>query len=186
MVRDGFGHIFRWRSILKNARTIILLMFGGACLVVTTDGARAAIFKCQGDGGIPSYQEVPCPAGKELRDFQADPPPLTIIPGASSNPPAPTTPRTEKSAPVKATASKNAAGARKTRGDPAERRHAHVGMSEGEVLAKLGRPDITAGGARKGKGRWTYLPAPGDPETITTLQIDRGVVTDVERKLVKR
>jgi hypothetical protein len=53
-------------------------------------------------------------------------------------------------------------------------------------VAKLGRPDITAGGARKGKLRWTYLPAPGDPDTITTVYLDCGMVVDIERKLVKR
>lgn len=161
-------------------------MFGGGCLVTATNIARAVIFKCEGDGGTPTYQEVPCPAGKELRNFQKDPPPLTIIPGDASKAPAATPPRADKPASVKATGSKKESAGTKARGDPVERRHAHVGMTEGEVLAKLGRPDITSGGARKGKGRWTYLPAAGDPETITTLQIDHGVVSDVDRKLVKR
>jgi hypothetical protein len=36
---------------------------------------------------------------------------------------------------------------------------------------------------RKGQARWTYLPAPGDPYTITTVTFAQGVVVDVERKV---
>jgi len=60
-------------------------------------------------------------------------------------------------------------------------------MTAGEVLASIGRPDITAGGNRKdGGARWTYLPVPGDEETITTLWVANGTVTAVERKVRKR
>jgi len=134
------------------------------------------------------YQEFPCAPGKELRNFETDPPPITILPGPAITPGmvlAPREPMADKAAPVKPAATKSSPS-RKSGGDPAERRHVHVGMTEAEVVAKLGRPDVTAVGARKGKGRWSYLPAPGDPDTITTLQLDRGVVVDVERKTIKR
>jgi hypothetical protein len=59
-------------------------------------------------------------------------------------------------------------------------------MSEGEVLAKLGAPDMTAGRGKAKQARWTWLPAAGDPDTITTLILVDGVVTNVERKVVKK
>lgn len=130
------------------------------------------------------YQEFACPPGKELRNFDTDPPALSIIPapeaatGARSG-------RVERATPKK-TAGGDVSSVKKVRGDPAERRHAHTGMSEGEVMARLGRPDVTASGGRKGKNRWTYLPAPGDPDTVTTLYMDHGAVVDIERKLLKR
>ena len=156
-------------------------------LWATSVTATGAVFKCAGDGGTPLYQEFPCPPGKELRNFDRDPPPLTVVPGGAALPNVSESGRDTRSPKSKAATPNKAERSAKPQRDAAERRHAHSGMSEGEVLAKLGRPDITASsGARKGKGRWTYLPAPGDPDTITTLQIDRGVVVDVERKVVKR
>jgi len=149
--------------------------------------ATGAVYKCAGDGGTPVYQEFPCPAGKELRNFERDPPPLTVVPGGAALPSVTEATRDARSPKSKSAAPAKAERSAKPQRDATQRRHAHSGMSEGEVLAKLGRPDITAsGGGRKGKGRWTYLPAPGDPDTITTLQMDRGVVVDVERKIVKR
>ncbi|MEP6655637.1 MAG: DUF4124 domain-containing protein [Betaproteobacteria bacterium] len=147
-------------------------------------GCNASVYKCAGADGAPVYQEFACPAGKELRNFDTDPPALSIIPAPEAAPDGRARKVTEKPGPRKTAGGEPSA--RKTRGDPAERRHAHTGMSEGEVMARLGRPDITAGGGRKGKSRWTYLPTPGDPDTITTLYIDRGAVVDIERKLMKR
>jgi len=72
------------------------------------------------------------------------------------------------------------------KGDPAERRHLRTGMSEGEVLARVGSPDMTTGTKPTQSGRWSYLPADGDPDTITTLTFADGKVTKVERKVVKR
>ena len=133
------------------------------------------------------YQEFPCPAGKQLRNFDADPPPLSVVPGLTTGGAA--APRNAKADARKTdkAASKSEGSTAKVRGDPAERKHIHVGMTEAEVLAKLGRPDMTAGGARNAKsGRWTYMPAEADPDTITTLQLDKGVVVAVDRKVVKR
>lgn len=135
------------------------------------------------------YQEFPCAPGKELRNFETDPPPLTIVPSSSIDPAKITAPggtRPNNKSAAKPAAGKADRAATKARGDATERRHVHVGMSEAEVLTKLGRPDVTAVGARKGRARWSYLPAPGDPDTITSLQFDHGTVVDVERKLVKR
>ena len=186
MVRTGFAHIFAGRSILQSRFFALVVVLGAVSV-----SATGAVFKCAGEGGTPVYQEVPCPSGKELRNFDRDPPPLTIVPGGIAGANAPDSARdarrpAARSAPAKPERSAKAERSPKAQRDPAERRHAHAGMTEGEVLARLGRPDITAGAARKGKGRWTYLPAAGDQDTITTLVIERGVVVDVERKVVKR
>jgi len=61
-----------------------------------------------------------------------------------------------------------------------------TGMSEAEVLAKLGHPDMTVGGKNGNPARWTYMPAPGDPETITSLTLSKGTVTEVDRKAVRK
>jgi len=187
MVRAGFAHILRWRSILKlsfrpSPRCVVVII-AAACSCAS---AQAAVFKCQGEGGVPIYQEFPCAPGRELRNFATDPPPLTIIPGETAKDGTAARAQSERTAPARSSAAKAERSGKKARGDAAERRHAHTGMTEAEVLAKLGRPDVTAVGARKGRGRWSYLPAPGDPDTITTLQFDRGVVVDVERKVLKR
>ena len=66
----------------------------------------------------------------------------------------------------------------------AERRHLREGMSDGEVLARLGAPDLKSGGGR-GTASWTYLPAPGDAQTVTVVRIERGKVLGVDRKIVR-
>ncbi len=64
--------------------------------------------------------------------------------------------------------------------------HLRLGMSESEVLTRLGSPDMTVGAKNAPSPRWTYLPAPGDPETTTTLMFAKGVLVDIERKVVKK
>jgi hypothetical protein len=144
----------------------------------------SAVHKCRGERGVPIYQETPCEPGRELRDFGADPPTVSVIPfggpGSSSLPPSPA--RGER-------------GNRETRdkrpGEPSttataraeERRHLHVGMTEAEVRARLGPPEMTSG--KSGKVRWSYLPAPGDPSTITTVRLENGRVVAVDRNVVR-
>jgi len=146
--------------------------------------AHADVYKCAGDGGTPIYQEMPCPRGKELRNFQTDPPQLTILPA-----PAPAGPAPAKDAAARVP--KNGKDARPAKagaaaGDASERKHIRTGMPEAEVLARLGHPEMTAGGKNRSSVRWTYLPAPGDPDMITTLILTNGTVTDVQRKVVKK
>jgi hypothetical protein len=68
-----------------------------------------------------------------------------------------------------------------------ERKFIREGMSEGEVLVKIGRPDSessdSGGGAKVVVKRWIYLPSPGDPQMITTLTIRDGKVTEVNRQM---
>jgi len=69
--------------------------------------------------------------------------------------------------------------------DARERQFIRGGMSEGEVLVKIGHPDResndTGGGAKVTVKRWIYLPAKGDEQTITTIVITNGKVAYVTR-----
>jgi hypothetical protein len=143
--------------------------------------AVAQMYKCAGDGRTPVYQDAPCPEGRELRNFATDPATVSILPMRPA--PGSTTriasPPREK--PVKtAKADKKAMNP----GDPAERRHVQLGMHEGEVLARLGTPDLRSGGGGRRMARWTYMPVPGDPQTLTTIVFEYGKVIEVERKVV--
>lgn len=148
--------------------------------------ALAQVYKCAGEGGIPIYQETPCSPGKELRNFQTDPPEITILPARrpAGTPPAdvirevpPKNAKADKDA--KVSKAGNAANA-------GERAHLRVGMTEAEVLARVGNPDVTVGSRGTTSPRWSYMPAPGDPETTTMLQFNKGVVVDIDRRVVKK
>ncbi len=63
------------------------------------------------------------------------------------------------------------------------------GMTAAEVEAKLGPPPMTGGAdsdAPNQPVRWFYLPTEGDRDTITTIVLQGGKVTDVERKPMKK
>ena len=73
-------------------------------------------------------------------------------------------------------------------GKAAERRFIRTGMSESEVIRRIGKPEVEAhSGGEQGKEskHWSYLPAAADPNTITTLTIVGGLVANVERKGVR-
>lgn len=142
-------------------------------------GALAAVHKCAGDDGGTIYQDRPCGA-KPLDASDVSDAPLSVLPAPSRRsierrePPAraPKPERARKPEPARA-------------GDAKERRHLHLGMSEGEVLARVGPPDFTTGKGRRAT-RWTWMPAPADPDTITVVLFDTGRVVEVERTVVKR
>ncbi len=148
--------------------------------------ALADVYKCTGEGGIPVYQEMPCGQGAELRNFQTDPPPLTVLPaqGGLNIPSGALKHAPGKNASAGQDARSAKIGARAA--GAAERKHIQIGMSEAEVLARLGHPDMTAGGRIGAGARWTYLPAPADPETTTTLTFAKGTVTTIDRKVVNK
>ena len=158
----------------------------GAVAALMASPGHAQVYKCAGEGGIPVYQEMPCSPGKELRNFQTDPPEITILPARRppGTPPAdvirevpPRNAKVDKDA--KVAKAGNAANA-------AERAHLRVGMTEAEVLARVGNPDVTVGSKGTPTPRWTYMPAPGDPETTTMLQFNKGVVVDIDRRVIKK
>jgi len=68
-----------------------------------------------------------------------------------------------------------------------ERKFIREGMSEGDVLMKIGKPDSesvdSGGAATETVKRWIYLPAPGDQQTITTVVLKNGQVIEVTRKV---
>jgi hypothetical protein len=132
-------------------------------------GAAAGVYKCALDDGSVTYQENPCPAGKELRDFDRDPAAVSVIPFRIA--PGPDThvvaPRAPTAQPASERKSRKSA---EPHGNPAERKFLVPGMSSG-----AGRKTM----------RWTYLPAPEDPQTITTLTFELGRLVEVERKVVR-
>lgn len=154
-------------------------------LLFCASHTAANVYKCAGPSGSIVYQESPCPEGKELRNFDTDPPTLSVIPGVGGPAPANAKPAPEKTA--KRTSSQRDDKSRgKVDGDATARKFIHSGMTEGEVLARIGRPDMTAGGSKNHRTRWSYLPHAGDPDTITTITFNGETVSDVTRKVVKR
>ena len=140
--------------------------------------------KCRGDQGSVVYQDEPCRPGTELRNFDTDPATVSVVPGwpAAATPVPPAAQRT-RAAPV----ARRAPEQKQSSGKAAERRFIRAGMSESEVIRRIGEPEVDARSSRKqGKDgkHWSYLPAAGDPDTITTLTIVGGLVADVERKVV--
>jgi hypothetical protein len=156
-----------------------------AVLALCAHPALAGVYKCLRDDGRPFYQEEPCPPGRELRDFEKDPANLSVVPFAK---PSPAAGAARKAAPDKhpprTTADKPRHRA-DVKGDPAQRRFIRPGMSEAEVVARAGTPDMTAGRGRKAL-RWTYMPVPEDRDTITNVVFENGQVADVERKVIKK
>ena len=144
--------------------------------------AVAQMYKCAGDGGTPVYQDSPCREGRELRNFSTDPATVSVVPMR----PAPGS-TTRITSPPREKSVKTAKGDKKgaITGDPAERRHLQVGMHEGEVLSRLGSPDLRSGKGGGKVARWTYMPVPGDPQTLTTVVFEYGKVIEVERKVVR-
>ena len=150
------------------------------------------IYKCMGTGSGPVYQQQPCPAGTTLRNLADDPATVSVIPfeGVAPSQPAKSS-RTTKSASVGTVGrpgkfDKRSAEFERRTSDAAvvERRHVKDGMSDGEVLARLGTPDLQSGkGGRK--MRWTYMPAPGDPHTVTQVHFADGHVVAVDRKTMR-
>ena len=145
--------------------------------------AFSGLYKCARDDGSVMYQEDPCPTGKELRDFERDPAAVSVIPFRTA--PGPDRRQVAPAATTSRTVSerKSRKGAERT-GNAAERKFLVPGIGEGEVVARIGRPDMSTAGGRK-TVRWTYLPAPEDPSTITTLTFELGRLVEVERKVIR-
>jgi hypothetical protein len=147
--------------------------------------AMAGLYKCARNDGSVMYQENPCPPGKELRDLEQDPATLSVVPFRLV--PSPDSRSSERPAPRPSRSKSDGKQSRKAaerQRNPAERKFLVPGIGEGEVVARIGRPDMSTGAGRK-TVRWTYLPAPEDPGTITTLTFELGRLVQVERKVVR-
>lgn len=161
-----------------------LIGVAGLGALLLSSPASAGLYKCALDNGGVTYQQEPCGPGKELRNFDRDPAavsviPFRIVPGVGTSKRAvDSTPERRESSPRKS--SRPAV----IKGNPAERKFLVPGISQGEVVARVGSPDMTTGGGRK-TARWVYLPAPEDPSTITTLSFEFGRLVEVKRKVVR-
>jgi len=73
--------------------------------------------------------------------------------------------------------------------DARERGFLRRGMSEGEVMVRVGKPDhesMVANNALRGlpeEKTWTYFPHPQDPDTLTVVTFRSGLVVEIERKI---
>jgi Domain of unknown function (DUF4124) len=179
-------------------RTALAALFAA----MTASPALATLYKCAQDGGQVIYQDSPCPAGRELRDFDKDPATVSVVP--FGQPPATTGKSSNKASSKNAAAPRNGAripaengkpagdngkresSAKKSAqsGDATKRKFLAPGIGEGEVVARIGRPDMTSKGG-KGTTQWTYMPVPEDASTITTLSFEHGRLVQVERKVVR-
>ena len=156
------------------------------CVLLGHQGtADATMVKCKGDRESVIYQDEPCKPGMELRNFDTDPATVSVVPGSpvAANPPPAAAQRSRA-----ATVARRAPEQKPSSGKAEERRFIRTGMSESEVIRRIGKPEVDTRGSRKqgkeGK-HWSYLPAAADPDTITTLTIVGGLVANVERKVVR-
>ncbi|MBK6804719.1 MAG: hypothetical protein IPG84_07560 [Betaproteobacteria bacterium] len=156
----------------------------GAMIAILTgvaEPAGAAIHKCAGADGATSYQDRPCGPSATPADFDGTIAPMSVLP---SPPTGATVVRREP--PARAARAERARRPETQRpGNPADRKHLRAGMSEGEVVARIGPPDLTTGKGRR-LARWTWMPVPGDPDTITVVLFDVGRIVEIERTVVKR
>lgn len=170
------------RSLLVPSLPVLSLL---TLLLACPPATGAPIVKCRADDGSIFYQDSPCKTGIELRNFDTDPATVSVVPGTPVTAP-----------PERGAGARSRAGtpARRTpepkisSGKASERRFIRTGMSEAEVIRRIGKPQVDASSGRKqGKDgkHWSYLPGPGDPDTITTLTIVGGQVANVERKIVR-
>ena len=163
----------------------IIATLAAAALAGVAAGVSAGVYKCvDADGKQPIYQDSPCPAGRELRNFDTDPAEVSVIPFREV-PGTTTTLTAPKAAKAPPAAKADRKKAVPVVADIAQRKFIMPGMSEGEVVARIGNPDMTSGGKGRKTTRWSYLPAPGDPQTITNVVFDYGIVIEVERKVLK-
>ena len=166
---------------MRSLLTLSLLTY---VLLGHQNTADATVVKCKGDRGSVVYQDEPCKPGMELRNFDTDPATVSVVPGSPVvATPQPTAQRT-RTAPIP----RRAPEQKLSSGKAAERRFIRTGMSESEVIRRIGKPEVEArsrGEQGKEGKHWSYLPAAGDPDTITTLTIVGGLVANVERKVVR-
>lgn len=75
-------------------------------------------------------------------------------------------------------------------GDAAMRKFIGKGMTESEVMAKIGPPDYesetSGGGAEIVEKAWTYFPTEGDRDMLTRIVIKGGRVQSVERSISRQ
>jgi len=164
--------------------SLFVLSLSTLVLLTHYSSAEATLVKCQGDQGSVIYQDTPCKPGTELRNLDTDPATLSVVPWSSAAPTPPAVAPRTRGAPV----TRRPPDEKISSGKAAERRFIRTGMSEAEVLRRIGKPEADGHvGRKQGKNgkHWSYLPSAGDPDTITTITIVGGQVANVERKVVR-
>jgi hypothetical protein len=166
-------------------RSLLALSWLAYVLLGHQSTADATMVKCKGDRGSVVYQDQPCKPGMELRNFDTDPATVSVVPGSAvaATPPPAAAQRTRAAA-----VARRAPEQKISSGKAAERRFIRTGMSESEVIRRIGKPEVEArsSGEQGKQGKhWSYLPAAADPNTITTVIIVGGLVAKVERKGVR-
>jgi hypothetical protein len=159
---------------MLTSRSLLLLFLSLAV------PAHAGVYKCASEKGV-VYQDTACAPGKELRNLDTDPATLSVVPGT----PVPNRAATSKPASKPPSVRTSTTKKRDNGGNPGERKFVRAGMTETEVLYKIGRPDVELSGRRKGGQQWSYMPVAGDPDTLTTVTFAGGKVDRVERKVVR-
>ncbi|MDR0770887.1 MAG: hypothetical protein LBE75_06770 [Burkholderiales bacterium] len=198
-------------SFFRSAPVFVSLLGCGLIAMVPFAATAAELYKCAGEGGIPVYQDVPCEKGKELRNLSGEDTlsvvPMRVEPPRSPPPPPsppaaqpPSTPAAEAVLgnvpptpllPPAGVSDAPASGTASSEPPPgsvaAARMAIKAGMTAAEVETQLGPPPMTGGSdAPNQPVRWFYLPTEGDDETITTIVLQRGKVTEVERRPMKK
>ena len=161
------------------SRRRTLAAIGALAAAIVSDNARpAGVHKCTDAAGV-TYQDRPC--GSESASPGIDDAPLSVMPSPGRG--STLVRREDPVKPVRPERTRRTEAPRP--GNAAERRHLRTGMSEGEVLSRLGPPDLTSGKGRR-LVRWTWLPVPGDPDTLTVVLFDTGRIVEIERTIVRR
>lgn len=153
-------------------------------ILVGAAPAAATLYLCKDPAGGKIYQSEPCAPELLIRSIDADPR-VNVLP---STPPPPASQAPKAAKPEKAPREAKSK-TKAVQGKAEERRFLREGMEEAEVIHKIGPPSIrNQGPAPSGRGkvkRWVYLPAAGDPDTITTVMFQQGKVVAVERKVAR-
>ena len=73
--------------------------------------------------------------------------------------------------------------------DASERGFIRKGMKEAEVVYRIGLPDhetyIRNVRGQPEEKAWSYFPTPKDEQTLTIITLRSGVVSEIERKIVR-
>src|ERR1043166_7056530 len=164
---------------MSHAPPLALLCLPCALALLAAGPVEAGVYKCAGEKGAIVYQDSACADGRELRNLETDPATLSVVPGT------PVPRSVAKSAASPKPAKARTPVVRSRGGDVSERKFVRTGMTEAEVLQRLGRPDMQLNARRKEGRQWSYLPTAGDANTLTTVTFNGGAVVHVERKLVR-
>lgn len=159
---------------------LVALLF--LSLAATPTAARK-VYRCADGVAAPVYQDRPCMPGSATRELAEDAS-LSVVPFTLPAPTPVMKPPRATRAPARTEKRRSPLDRPRNEVEVGERRHLKDGMTDAEVYARLGAPDFQAGKTGR-KMRWTYLPAPGDAQTVTMVRFEDGKVVGVERSIMR-